>query len=76
MTDYPNKPYVDAVTEAHNANQRNPQQAQIAEEAEELLYLLEKLVPRTTVHYAVEEVRVDLHKLIRLAHTIKTQEPT
>jgi hypothetical protein len=68
--------YTRAVVEAHNANQCNPQQARIAEDAEDLLYVLEKLVPPTTVHYAVEDARKALATLLREAHTIKTQEST
>lgn len=66
--------YTRAVVEAYNANQRNPQQAQIADRAQDLLDMLDRLVPRTTVHYAVEQARSALHTLIREAHTIKTQE--
>lgn len=77
LTDaYPNQEYVEAVTMAYQANTRNPQQAEIAEQAQDLLDTLEKLVPRTTVHYAVEDARKALANLLRQAHTIHTQEPT
>lgn len=74
MSDYPNQEYVEAVTQAYNANTRNPQQAEIAEKAEELLATLERLVPRTTIHYAVDEAKVSLRTLVRVAHTIRTRE--
>lgn len=66
--------YAEAVIAAHNANQRTPQQAEIAEKADELLQALDRLVPRTTIHYAIEEMRLNLTALIRIAHTIKTED--
>lgn len=51
---------------------RNPQQAEIAEKAEELLATLERLVPTRTIHYAVIEAERALRALARNAHTIKT----
>lgn len=50
----------------------NIDQAQIVEDAGNLLDTLDVCVPSSTVHYAVEETRRALTTLIREAHTVKT----
>lgn len=52
----------------------SPQQAQIVEKADDLLDTLAEVVPTTTIHYAVEQARQTLTRLIHEAHTIKTND--
>lgn len=49
-------------------------QARIVEKADDLLDALAEAVPSTTIHYAVEEARQALKTLIRVSHTIKTND--
>jgi hypothetical protein len=50
------------------------QQTNVKEQAEELLRILDNVVPSSTAHYAVEDARRTLRTLARLAHTIKTND--
>lgn len=57
------------------SNRMNDNQL-IAESTADLLALLDELVPRSTIHYAVEEARTALRTLNRFAKegTIQTKD--
>lgn len=53
----------------------NDEQLRIKQLAEELLATINRVVPNSTIHYAVEDGRRALAELIRMADTITTAEP-
>lgn len=50
------------------------EQCEIIQAAAGLLELLERVVPPTTIHYAVEQIRVPLQVLITQAVRVKTND--
>lgn len=50
------------------------QQQQVFEAGKNLLDVLEEVVPHTTIHYAVEQVRLDLRTLLRLVDDLRTED--